>query len=493
MTRSDARLGRAPAARLMAFTAGAVVAFRAPSARAYDAAVDATFDAQLYQVTSPFGDPVVRRRRFTETLSLRVADLQGAHEPGGPSLGAVARLRLDTDLGQDPRERDVNAPDRFVPGLADMPLDVMMAYVEGRNYAKGHVGFRLGRQYVVDALGWWSFDGGLVRLTTPAYLSVEAYGGSEQRGGLPMVSTSRFEADGVMRGSRHGMTPELWPAYLSESKLAPAYGFAIASAGLDWLDTRLTYRKVVNRDAVLVSPFANANGDFATTSGDRTSSERVGWAAVATAAGLGSARGAFVYDAYAARPTEWAASLDVTAAPALDVGVDAEYFLPTFDGDSIFNWFSHLGTTTLEGRARWNATRRIAVSGTGGIRTFAAEGAGTLVDVLAAIDGTYRSPSEALSLRAMDEHGDRGRRRGGDAALRRFFDRGLYEASVIASVYGWADALRPTQSTTSFTYVVGGGYRPFPRTRVGVEWEHSMNDIAGQRFRALATLSVTVL
>ena len=36
----------------------------------------------------------------------------------------------------------------------------MYAYLEGRRFLHGVLGFKLGRQYVTDALGWWSFDGG---------------------------------------------------------------------------------------------------------------------------------------------------------------------------------------------------------------------------------------------------------------------------------------------------------------------------------------------
>src|SRR5204862_7688670 len=104
----------------------------------------------------------------------------------------------------------------------------------------------------------------------------------------------------------------------------------------------------------------------------------------------------------------------------VDVGAGADYFLPTFDGDSIFNWFSHMGTTTLQGRARWEASRRLSIGATGGVRRFDAS-SGTLVDVLGSIDGLYRSPSQTASLRAMDEPGDRGRRRGVDVGTRRLF------------------------------------------------------------------------
>ncbi len=74
----------------------------------------------------------------------------------------------------------------------------MYAYLEGQRYLDGYLGFRLGRQYVVDSLGFWSFDGAEVMLTTPAYLAFELYAGFEQRGGLPMMSSSRFEAGGCI-------------------------------------------------------------------------------------------------------------------------------------------------------------------------------------------------------------------------------------------------------------------------------------------------------
>ena len=38
------------------------------------------------------------------------------------------------------------------------PVDLMYAYVEGRRFFKGVMGFKLGRQYIIDPLGWWSFE-----------------------------------------------------------------------------------------------------------------------------------------------------------------------------------------------------------------------------------------------------------------------------------------------------------------------------------------------
>jgi hypothetical protein len=504
----------------LAAVAGGVIGLFATDAAAYDAVVDATFDAQFYDVPSPFGDPIVRRRRYTETLSLRVYGLEGKYDPKGPELFAVARLRLDADFGQDPAERTAYATDlarsanparldenRFVPGLQEAPLDIMTAYVEGRRFFGGLFGFRAGRQYVVDALGFWSFDGGLVRLSTPAHVNVEAYGGFEQRGGLPMLATSRFEADGVYRGDRTNLALNTWPSFLEEARLAPAYGAAIESSGLDFLATRLSYRRVINRDVVLASPFPDASGAFVRLSGDRVSTERLGWAATATAKDLGNAHGELVYDLLATRLSIAAGSLDWFATPDLTVGADYDYYLPTFDGDSIWNWFAHFGTTTLRGRARVDVTRHWALAASGGARRFTTEGdpngaptnptaATALTDLLGTAEATFRSPDLRAGLRLSDEHGDRGARRGADLSLSRLFDNATYEASSIVSFYRFDDPLRSDAAgafprvANTLTYVLGAGYRPLPVFRVGAELEHSMSELVGHRFRALLTLGL---
>jgi hypothetical protein len=63
---------------------------------------------------------------------------------------------------------------------------------------------------MADTLGWRSFDGGEVKVTTPSYFAVEGYGGFEVRGGLPL-SSPRFERDGVQRGDRDGFDKNLLP------------------------------------------------------------------------------------------------------------------------------------------------------------------------------------------------------------------------------------------------------------------------------------------
>jgi hypothetical protein len=476
-------------------------------ARAYEAEVHATMDAQFYTLASPYGDPVIRRRRYTQTLALQVWGIGGDATADVPELTFKARLRLDGDFGQHPAERSPGASGRYIPGLQEGPVDVMVAFLEGRGYLGGAGGFRLGRQYVVDSLGWWSFDGALLRVTTPAYLELEAYGGFEQRGGLPIqLGTSRFESDGVYRGSRKDLGLEQYPYFLEESKLAPAYGVALQTTGLHWLAARVSYRKVINRDRVIVSPFPDSGGGFLTVGGDRVSSERIGSSFRISNSSLGAAKGHLVYDFYTQLASEHGAALDAYATDEITVGAEYDYFKPSFDGDSIWNWFTSSGMTTVLGRAELRPSRRFDVTASGGVKLFETEGdpdtfgdaptkrdeTGRLTDLVGALGARYRFTEGSIGLRSMAEGGERGRRVGGDVRLERAFDSGFYDLLLVTSLYDWSDGLRPQRDATSVSYVVGGGMRPLDKSRLGLEWEHSMNRLVGHRFRLLATLDLSV-
>lgn len=484
----------------------------APDAHAYQAEIDATLDAQFYSLQSPYGSPLVQRRRYTQTLALNLYDIQADRTPLGPQLSFKSRLRLDSDFGQRPEERNPDSSS-YIPGLVEAPIDIMYAYLDGQRYLDGYLGFRLGRQYVVDSLGFWSFDGADFVLTTPAYIAIEAYAGFEQRGGLPMLSTSRFEAGGVSRGDRSGLGFGQSPSYLQENKLAPAYGFAIESTGVHFLHSRFTYRKVINRDAVLVSPFLDNGGGLTYALGDRTSSERLGYSLRADKSDIGAALGSVVYDLYNQRITQYNVGLDWYTTDRVVFGANLDYFLPTFDGDSIFNWFAHRGTTSATGRADIAFSRQVEVAASGGVRLFSTEGDTSTYatsrsapnlnqstvsrDYLGSLGGRYRFWDGSLALNTMAESGDAGHRYGGDLTGRKLFDGGYYDSLAVLSLYDWEDALRPDRSATSFSYVLGGGISPnfllFSRGRVGLEWEHTMNHLVGQRYRMLATLNFSVL
>lgn len=500
----------APAA--LSIGIGCSIAFASVPAAAVDAEVNSTSAAQSYSVGSPWGGITIQRRRFLETLALGVYHLEGGEpQPGGPDISVRLRLRLDADPGISSDETTYSpTSDRYVPGLAVAPIDIMYGYVEGRRLASGWLGFRLGRQYVTDSLGWWSFDGGLVRITTPAFVEVEAYGGLEQRGGLPL-STPRFESNGVWRGDRNGIDPTVYPQF-QQAAIAPAYGVAVQSSGVTWLHSRLDYRKVMNQGQSVVSvlTFDPVTGSPVTYSGTRTSSERLGYSLDATAASVGGIKGGLVYNLLDGGFSNYYAQADWYASRNITIGGDYEYFRPTFDGDSIFNFFTHNAMKTLTGRAAIDVDA-FDFAASGGIRTYTTTGdpttyhvldsTGTLgmdtsqatqQDVLANVAARYRFGVGLVGVRGLSETGDRGNRQGGDLYGERNFLGRRWSALGRVSVYDWDDKLRPDRNATSFAYTIGGAFRPSPVAEAILEWEHDMNRLVGQRFRILAVLNLKV-
>jgi hypothetical protein len=78
--------------------------------------------------------------------------------------------------------------------------------------------------------------------------------------------------------------------------VAPAAGFAVEASGFGLLHSRLSYRKVINRDVVNVSPFLDLGDGQLFLSGNRTSSERVGYSLRADSSKVGAVDGSVVYD-----------------------------------------------------------------------------------------------------------------------------------------------------------------------------------------------------
>jgi hypothetical protein len=521
------------------------------SARAADFIINADTAAQAYEVGSPWGDTVLARRRLMQTLALGVYNIQGQYKPGEADYSMVLRLRLDADFGINSHvtgSAETNFKDgsgsRFIPGLQEAPLDLMYAYVEGRNIANGWLGFRAGRQYVSDVLGWWSFDGGLVRITTPYFVQAEVYGGLEQRGGLPF-SNARYERQGIWRGSHAGFgdDPGLpnasdFPSY-QFAQVAPAFGVALESSGPSWIHGRFTYRRVYNTGSTITQQFPDPQGGFRTARGLRLSQERLGYAADVNKADLGGIKAAFSYDLYNQLVGSAFGGVDVYLGKRVTVGADADYFVPTFDADSIWNWFTRYPITTLTGRAALDVSERFDIAASGGVRMWTTEGnpddfgvgqcraaglpddcfgeeyfdpmaptlgtvrafsraeenrpADATIDGLGNLAGRYRFGSGNLSLRGMMQMGARGRRAGADLAGDKFFLGKMFNVGARVSLYNWSDPLRPGRGATSFGYVLGAGLKPHQVADFRLEWEHNMNRLVGQRFRIVGLVNVAVM
>lgn len=536
------------------------------TASAADFEVQAETAAQAYQVTSPWGDVILDRRRLMQTLGLSVYNLQGKHEPGKPELNITVKLRLNADFGVN-QHHIGEAPGsetsfdqggrRFVPGFEEAPLDLMYGYVEGRNLAHGWLGFRLGRQYVTDVLGWWSFDGGLVRVTTPFYFQAELYGGLEQRNGL-FLSTGRWERNGIWRGSHSAFGDQAnqpsvtdYPSY-QYTQPAPAFGVALESAGPAWIHGRVSYRRVYNLGTSITQQFPSPAppgqiGGYPAITGDRLSSDRIGYAAdVNFSSGAPfrapiGAKGGFAFDLYANTFSNWFAGVEAYLGKQVTLGADVDYYLPTFDADSIWNWFTHDANTTYTGRAAVRVTRKFDFSVQGGARTWVTQGnpatfgvgecatvpsltvanckpgvsyidpAGsvpdltaftrdpknraqtTTTDAIANVAARYRLGSGVIGLRGMVQAGERGRRAGGDLSGDQAFVSNKLSLGARVSLYDWADPLRPDRNATSFGYVLGAGFKPGSVADLRVEWEHDMNRLVGHRFRIVGLLNLWVL
>ncbi len=499
-----------------------IVALASP-AWALDGEVTSDTSAQFYDLRSPSGETILTRRRLTTTLGVGAYDLLnhegGVGQEGRPDLVFRARLRYDSDYGADPNEASPASLDRLVPGFSRGPVDLMYAYVEGRRFFHGVLGFRLGRQLTTDALGWWAFDGAQVKINTPAYLSVEGYGGLEVRGGLPFSgATGRFERDGVWRGDRSGYDATTYPSY-QPANIAPAFGAAIETSGVTWLQARLSYRRVYNTGDVNASQFESGLTTPVGYSGSRLSSERIGYALTATASKIGSIQGGLAYDVYSARFSNLYATADVYATRKVTLSVDYDYFRPTFDADSIFNFFAAEPTSDLGVRGVFDATKRWSFSGGVHVRTLQTQTAdhlegSTNTTALGGSNGQvalgvvypsngvafneggnlgarFKRLDTTVSLRATGNWGSGGERMGADLFGERVVN-GRYVLSGRVGAWQWEDKLRPDRSATNLGYVAGLGYRFAPRSQAILEFQHDINRLVGHRFRVMMWLTVAV-
>lgn len=487
----------------------------AANAFAMDGEVTSDSAAQFYDVVSPTGQTVLERRRLTSTLGLGIYDLmptvQG--DPYAPELSFRLRLRYDADYGATPGTSDPTNIGAFVPGFSPEVVDLMYGYLEGRRFLHGTLGFKLGRQYITDVLGWWSFDGGELNVTTPAFVKAEVYGGFEERGGMPL-NTSRFEADGVWRGDRDGMSPLLYPSF-QQATLAPAFGAALESVGFNWLHTRLTYRRVYNTGFSNVTEFTNGLISPVSYDGWRISTERLGYAIDGSAPGVGGVKGGLVYDFYRAKLISGYATLDGYLGQKVTISADYNYYVPAFDADSIWNFFAGEPRNDVDLRANVDVDRRLSIAGNAHVRIFTVQTAPfasglptvstSLVGGVVAGDyfptnphtfdeggelmARWRTSTTRIAFIARGDFGNEGDRVGGDLTGEQVLET-RYVVGGRLSIWQWKDDLEQDREATGFQYVLNAGYLFAPRCKGTIEWEHDINGLVGQRFRLLLMLTL---
>lgn len=315
----------------------ALAALLPGAARAFDFEVGAATIGQGDQIRRFSGDGVVlmNRRRLTQILSLRLYDFLPPPDPDSgrpvPRLQMISQMRFDTNFGDFVDNMDADGV-LVVPEIEDDQFDLLLLYVEGRDFLRGTTDFRVGRQAMDDPLDWFALDGADVLFRAPLHVGVEGFGGLEVRGDDPLSSPT-MELDGTTT------------TVLSEehAALAPTFGGALVTHGLRDLSARASYRRTISTAATAACPSICADPSLS----DGVENEYTGVVEEKVAA---SVRGRIIdalypygglrYNLLVARPDLAEAGVRVQIHPRHAVTPAYSRFVPTFAGDSIFNVFS---------------------------------------------------------------------------------------------------------------------------------------------------------
>jgi len=212
-----------------------------------------------------------------------------------------------------------------------------------------------------------------------------------------------------------------------------------------------------------------------------------------------AADGAAIYDVYRSKLVEHRATVQTRPSEPLKVAFSYQYRLPTYDADSIFNWFGAVSTTLVRVRVGWDVRSHLNLGATAGGRWYAAPAAAQSTgptetpsgqrDALGGIDATWHSARSTLRLSQVAEIGDAGDRWVGDALLAQKIG-GNIDSSILLSLARWRDHLRSDFNSTVLMYVLACRFSPTGAPRFGIDWEHSVSNVGQQRFRVVGTVDV---
>ena len=156
---------------------------------------------------------------------------------------------------------------------------------------------------------------------------------------LSDARASRRTASGAATAS--GYRPVAVPL-VPAGDVAPAFGVALESTGVTWIHGRLTYRRVYNTGASNISEFAS--GDLrprTSTTAARISSEKLGYAIDASLAERRRRRRPASSTTSTTRDDElYGVARRLSPARRSPSSADYDYYVPTYDADSIWNFFA---------------------------------------------------------------------------------------------------------------------------------------------------------
>lgn len=308
-------------------------------------------EGYMVRVPGPQG-LLVSRRRLVQYVNLgvfRILPPKEADEifrdPRDGQLQIVTSLRLRHDFGTYQREATGDAR-RLVQSLDGRQIDVLYAYLEGRSLG-GWIDLRAGRQFEMSGLDFYAFDGGWLRVRTPAHVAVEVFGGF-QVDGSDVFGFPTFELDGTQG------TP-------IDQATSPMAGAAFALSDVRWMDARFAYRRTWTPSTM--------NDDLLDVDGTRGLSTEVDQEVVSATAALRLASGRFNpfaaarYNLGTARVDDLSGGFDWAITPMHAVRALYLRTIPTFDLDSIFNVFANEPFEDLRVVYRVRPSSRWSLSG----------------------------------------------------------------------------------------------------------------------------------
>lgn len=488
----DAPAPRARAGRALALAVrigiGLGVGLAAPTASAADVRTISRTIGEGYMVRAPGVDgTLLSRRRLVQYVGVGVYRILPPKRPDelvrdeqDGQLQIVSSLRIRHDFGTFTRRATGDAS-RLTNQTDGRQIDLLYGYLEGRNL-RGAVDLRAGRQFEMSGLDFYAFDGGWIRVRTPAHLAVEAFGGfavdASDLFGFPT-----FEPDGTADNSTDRVT-------------TPMVGAAFAMSDVKFMDARFAYRRTW-------SP-ASFGEDLVAADGSVGLPAAVDQEFVTATASLRLAQGR-VSPAFAARYNLGTARLDDTSVMLSWAMTDihtlrAQYIrtIPAFDLDSIFNVFALEPIEdarvvyevrpgpywTLYGRFqgrifRNDATAELGTEPTARTR-FGGGGAG---------GASYRRRRFAARTDLFGMGGEGGERIGGDLDTRTHvvYDRLAVDARLYA--VGYRDDLVAARHGYSVALQAGGNLRIAHGIYLNVVGEQLFTRFYSTAFRAFGMLS----
>ncbi len=418
------------------------------------------YQLRQYRLIGP--DLFLGRRRYTQTLALRIVDIGGlaasrreARLPDrGLRISWQSYLRVDHDFGTYTSGR-IKLSEQLrrdaidvIPELVDSSagLDLLYGFMSLDGLADDALDIKLGRILIDDGWGASALDGVTTRYDLPSVpLAVTAAAGLRVRQASPL-GLSAFELDGtsgagcreyvegatpgtgawklidrnrMIRNTKLGSDYELCP---QREVRQPTIGIALATSRVRRFGAEIGYRRTWSDTVGLIG------GVDRLTYPDRgLYPDEIGQA---PATGINEERlyarvhGSLRAGALTLMPYgNVRYSLLHAALDRFDTGIrlergrhvlepSVEYFLPTFDGDSIFNVFSIEPTTDVRLGYQFNGPVRLRASTW--LRRYAHEdGASSIAGgVEAGIERPFGSKLHAR-LDGMFDDGYGGRRAGG--------------------------------------------------------------------------------